>query len=152
MKRLLALLCGLLMLTGCAGKPSQPDKKQYNATFLTLFDTVTTIVGKAEDEADFRQTAQQIHDDLLVYHQLFDIYHEYEGMNNLKTVNDAAGKEPVKVDRAVIDLLLDCKTYYGLTEGRVNAAMGSVLHLWHVARNGGIDDPVHAALPDMEEL
>lgn len=152
MKRILALLCGLLLLAGCAGNPSQPENKQYNATFLTLFDTVTTIVGKAESEESFRQTAQQIHDDLLVYHRLFDIYNEYEGVTNLKTVNDAAGKEPVFVDRAIIDLLLDCKAYCDLTGGRVNVALGSVLHLWHVARNEGIDDPVHAALPDRDEL
>ena len=30
--------------------------------------------------------------------------------------------------------------------------MGAVLHLWHVARNEGIDDPVNAALPREEAL
>ena len=145
----LLLLC--LLLSGCAGV-GEPEVKQYNATFLTLFDTVTTIVGRAESEADFTADAQKIHDELYVYHQLFDIYNDYEGVSNLKTVNDNAGISPVVVDRAIIDLLLDCKDYYDLTGGLVNVAMGSVLRLWHEARNDGLDDMANACLPDSEKL
>ena len=152
MKRFLCiciLLC--LLLSGCAGQTAA-EEKQYNATFLTLFDTVTTIVGKAESEAAFTEMAQAVHDELLVYHRLFDIYNDYEGLNNLKTVNDNAGIAPVTVDRKIIDLLLDCKAYYDLTGGKVNVAMGSVLYLWHEARNDGLDDPANAYLPDREKL
>ena len=139
-----------MLLTACTA-PSQQNKR-YNATFLTLFDTVTTIVGFAESEDAFRATAQSVHDELLTYHQLFDIYNSYDGINNLKTINDNAGIAPVKVDRKIIDLLLDCKEYYDLTDGVVNVAMGSVLHLWHEARNDGIDDPLNARLPDAAAL
>ena len=140
-----------LLLSGCSAEQSD-TRKQYNATFLTLFDTVTTIVGRAEDEAAFKAQTQQIHDDLLIYHQLFDIYHDYEGVNNLKTINDNAGIAPVKVDPEVIALLKDCKAYFGMTGGKVNVAMGSVLRLWHVARNDGFNDPMNAYLPDMADL
>ena len=126
--------------------------KQYTATFLTLFDTVTSIVGRAESEQAHMETAQAIHDELLIYHQLFDIYNDYEGLNNLKTVNDNAGVAPVVVDRAVIDLLLDCREYYDLTDGLVNVAMGSVLVLWHEARNDGLNDMANAYLPESESL
>ena len=149
------LICWLLLvsllLSGCSLR-QEPEKKQYTATFLTLFDTVTSIVGRDESEEAFREKSQQVHDALLEYHQLFDIYNSYEGINNLKTVNDQAGIAPVKVDRRVIDLLLDCKQYYELTGGKVNVAMGSVLYLWHEARNAGIDDPANAYLPDAEKL
>lgn len=152
MKRILILLCAMcLALSGCSAE--QPDAaKQYTATFLTLFDTVTTIVGRAESEETFKAQAQQIHDDLLVYHQLFDIYNDYEGINNIKTVNDNAGKVPVQVDPELIALLQDCRSYCDLTDGRVNAAMGSVLQLWHEARNDGVNDPIHAYLPDAAKL
>lgn len=141
-----------LVLCGCSQGESQTEQSQYTATFLTLFDTVTTVVGRAESQEAFTQTAQQIHDELLIYHQLFDIYESYDGISNLKTINDAAGVEPVQVDRKIIDLLLDCKTYYVLTDGRVNVVMGSVLELWHDAREKGINDPQHAALPDEQAL
>ena len=152
MKRsIIAALVLCLLLSGCAGGAVQ-TQKQYTATFLTLFDTVTTIVGKAESKEAFEEKAQAVHDKLLPYHQLFDIYTDYEGLNNLKTVNDNAGIAPVRVDKLIIDLLLDCKKYASETHGKVNAAMGSVLALWHDARNAGIDDPVNAALPDMDAL
>ena len=152
MKRIFVLLLCLL-LTGCA-MPQQKEHttQQYTATYLDVFDTVTTIIGRAENEESFGETAQAIHEDLLRYHTLFDIYNDYDGVNNLKTVNDNAGVAPVEVDHDIIALLLDCKTYYELTGGKVNAAMGSVLQLWHEARNAGIDDPQNAKLPSMEAL
>ena len=153
MKRCFALILVLVLLSGCAAPAVEADTtQQYTATFLTLFDTVTTIIGRAENEDAFKQTTQAIHDDLQRYHELFDIYNDYEGVNNIKTINDNAGIAPVEVDQAVIDLLLDCKKYYDLTDGKVNAAMGSVLYLWHEARNDGINDPQNAALPSMETL
>ena len=150
MKRVFALLLALsLLLCGCAG--AGEEQKQYSATFLTVFDTMTTILGRDASEAAFQQKAQAVHDELLFYHQLFDIYHEYEGLNNLKTVNDHPG-QAIAVDKAVIDLLLDCKAYYDLTDGRVNAAMGSVLRLWHEAREDGLNDIANAYLPDAAAL
>ena len=110
MKRILGLILALALLTGCAAPlPKADTTQQYTATFLTLFDTVTTIIGRAESEEAFREVSQAIHDDLLRYHELFDIYNEYDGVNNLKTVNDNAGKAPVVVDKAIIDLLTDWK-------------------------------------------
>ena len=150
MKRLILLILAVcLLLNGCS---TQPKSTKYTATYLTLFDTVTTVVGFAEIEEAFTAQAQSIHDELLVYHQLFDIYNDYEGSNNLKTVNDNAGVAPVKVDEKIILLLKDCKRYYDLTGGKVNAAMGSVLQLWHEARSDGINDPVNAYLPDADAL
>ena len=152
MNRLLATLLCVLLLGGCASVPKEPELTKYNASFLNLFDTVTVMTGYAESEESFTETAQAIQDELLYYHQLFDIYNDYEGINNLKTVNDNAGIAPVKVDPAVVELLTDCRTYYELTGGRVNVALGSVLHLWHMARNDSIDDPANAYLPDMAQL
>ena len=152
MKRFLSCILILsFLLCGCTAQ-KEPELKRYTATFLNLFDTVTTIVGHAPTEAEFEAQTQQIHDELEYYHHLFDIYNDYPGLNNLKTVNDRAGVEPVVVERAIIDLLLDCKTYYELTGGTVNVAMGSVLQLWHVARNDGIRDPANAYLPDADAL
>ena len=90
--RLTALLLALaLLLTGCVLPSAGSGKKQYQASYLTLFDTVTYISGMAESEEAFQAQAREIHDQLLTYHQLFDIYNCYEGLNNLKTVNDTMG-------------------------------------------------------------
>ena len=151
--KLPALVLSLaLLLCGCTLPEKEPPKKQYQATFLTLFDTVTFISGLAESEEAFQQEAQQVHDQLLVYHQLFDIYNDYDGLSNLKTVNDNAGVAPVVGDEIIIRFLTDCKAYYELTGHTVNVAMGSVLSLWHEARTEGLNDPSNAALPDRQAL
>ena len=152
MKRLLSVLLLCVLLVGCSSAQKEPEQKQYTASFLDVFDTVTSIAGKADNEETFRTKTQAVHDALLEYHQLFDIYNDYEGVNNLKTVNDNAGIAPVVVDARIIALLKDCKAYYELTDGMVNPAMGSVLQLWHVARNDGINDPANAYLPKEEKL
>ena len=152
MKRILCLLLVCLLLSACAAADIPAETKIYEATFLELFDTVTVIKGGAESKEAFSEIAQSIYDELQMYHQLFDIYNDYEGITHLKTVNDRAGEEPVAVDRRIIDLLLDCKSYYDLTDGRVNVALGSVLKCWHESRDAGIDDPMNAKLPDLDAL
>ena len=148
-----AALAALSLLAGCAAPTAAPQgPKRYEATFLDVFDTVTTVLGYAEDEETFRAGAQEVHDELLSYHQLFDIYNDYDGLNNLKTVNDNAGIAPVEVDGAIVELLTDCKDFYETTAGRVNVAMGSVLSLWHDARETAVNDPESAALPDEAAL
>lgn len=138
---LCALLCGAL--SGC----SSGSKTLRRATYLDLFDTVTVISGYAESEAEFQKTAAHIHDQLLEYHELFDIYHAYSGVNNLYTVNEAAGGAAVSVDPRLPQLLNFCRDMCTRTDGLVNAAMGSVLRLWHDAREAGLDNPEEAALP-----
>ena len=149
MRKLTAVcLCLCLLLGGCA----RPGRKQYQATYLDLFDTVTTITGFWDSEEAFKTQTDRIYEELRTLHQLFDIYEEYDGMNNLKTVNDHAGVSPVKVDDGVIELLKDCRDYYELTDHAVNVAMGSVLSVWHDARSAAEADPEHAALPEETAL
>lgn len=145
LKKMIPLLLLLLLLSGCG-----EEKQVYQTVFLDVFDTVTTLRGYETSEEAFQERAEQVHLALLEYHRLFDIYHDWPG--GLKEVNDSAGLSPVKVDGPVLELLLDCREDYEKTGGRVNVAMGSVLSVWHQAREAGLNDPEHAALPDMEAL
>lgn len=138
----------LLNLTACG----RPVKNRYEGQFLQLFDTATRIIGYAQSKEVFGEYVQQIHDELEIYHQLYDIYNDYEGVNNLKTVNDNAGLAPVKVDRRIIDLLLLAREAYDFSEGRMNVALGAVLRIWHDYREAGTDDPERAEIPPMALL
>ena len=149
MKRTLVLfLLVALLLTGCR---REEEPQRYQATFLTLFDTVTVITGYANSEAEFSETVQHIYDELEDYHQLYDIYHPYSGLNNLYTVNQAGG-DPVAVDTRILELLDFAKQMYTLTDGMCCVTMGSVLSIWHDYREAGISDPLNAALPPEETL
>lgn len=126
--------------------------QRFHAEFLNLFDTVTQIVGYAKNKEEFTQIATDIHDELEVYHELYDIYNDYDGVNNIKTINDNAGKNPVKVDQKIIDMLKMAEEAYEKTDGKVNVAMGSVLSIWHDYRTKGIETPETAQVPPMDKL
>ena len=147
MKRLLWLVGALLVLSGCG-----TGMQRYEATYWDVFDTVTTVSGYAAVQAEFDAAAREIHDALLEYHRLYNIYESYDGLRNLKTVNDQAGIGPVPVDERILSLLQFAQTAWTETGGRVNAAMGSVLALWHDAREQVLEDPDRAALPDRSAL
>ena len=131
-----------------------------NKTFKTqsklnyeLFDTFSTVVSYAEDDKEvFEKNANDVYSLLGEYHKLFDIYYEYEGVVNLKTINKNAGKEALVVDKKLIDFLLYTKEIYELTNGETNVMMGAVLKLWHDARTDGITNPLKAKLPDVKLL
>lgn len=127
-------------------------EKRYEAEFLLLFDTVTQIVGYANTKEEFSEYTQLVYDNLKEYHELYDIYNDYDGKNNIKTINDNAGIKPVKVDKKIIDLLLFSKDAYELTDGKVNVAFGAVLEVWHQYREEGTENPDKAALPPMDIL
>lgn len=152
-RKILASLLVILIifnLTACAA--TEKKQTRYQAQFLELFDTVTTIIGYSENKDDFSEFAQLIYDNLKELHELYDKYHEYEGINNIKTINDNAGIAPVKVDQRIIDLLLFSEEAYEISGGRVNIAFGSVLEVWHDYREEGTEDPTAAKLPPMEVL
>lgn len=147
MKRLLWLIGVLLLLSGC-----RTGMQRYEATYWDVFDTVTTVTGYAAGQAEFDAAAREIHDALLEYHRLYNIYESYDGLRNLKTVNDQAGIAPVPVDERILSLLQFAQTAWTETGGRVNAAMGSVLALWHDAREQALEDPDRATLPNRSAL
>lgn len=154
-KRSISLICLFALLIQCAALIScQKKLSKFTEYSFDYFDTVTTIVGYAEDQEQFHAVSADILAELGEYHKLFTIYHRFEGMENLCTVNELTNGEhrTVTVDRRIIDMLLYAKDVYTLTDGKVNVAMGSVLSIWHKYREHGTDAPWEAQLPPMEQL
>ncbi len=146
-KRITALLLLMLIcmsLTSCS-------EAAYEASFTGVFDTYIQFYSYAESKMYFSEVVNEGMQLMNEYHRLYDIYNDYDGINNVKTINDFAGISPVKVDGKIIDLLKFCKEAYYLTDGNVNVAMGSVLRLWHDKREAATTD-VYAGIPDMSDL
>jgi len=151
-KRLtIAATAVIFFLCGC-GRAQSAEPERYEQTFFDVFDTVTTIVLYDEDADRAAKRLQAVHDELLTYHELYDAYETYEGVNNIRTINENAGIAPVRTDERLTGLLLFAKDMDTLTDGRMNVAMGSVLSIWHDYREAGLDDPENAELPPMEAL
>ena len=169
-KRLFSLACVVLfcatLLVGCVHPAastsvsntatvqdsSMDGWEKYTETWFDVFDTVTTVIGYAPSQQEWDTQIQALHDDLVAYHQLYDIYNHYDGITNLYDVNKQAGSGTVAVDSRIIDLLTEAKEMYNTTQGKLNVAFGAVLTIWHDYREAGLDDPETAQLPPMEEL
>ncbi len=149
MKRLWIVVFLLLFLTGCM---QAEQRKAFDVQYFDYFDTFTSFTVYAEDEKQFQQYAELFQSELEYYHQQFDIYHNYNGINNMKTINDNAGITAVQVDKELLDFLEFAFEEYDRTRGKVNVAMGSVLSIWHSYREQGLSDPGQGQVPDKEIL
>lgn len=140
------LLAGLfLFLAGCVALPPAAAQTpantaaqgllKYTHTFTGTFDTIITMTAYAADQAQFDAWAQAAQQRFIQLHQLFDQFNSYDGINNIKTINDHAGGQPVKVDALIIRLLQDSIDLYQQTGKKVNIAMGAVLKVWSDLRD-----------------
>ena len=150
MKRIISLTLAtvmLLLLTACT-VPTKYKTRSKEISYI-YFNTVSVVssYGDMSDE-EFEEHCSTIDKTLEYYHRLFDIYYEYSGINNLRTVNKNAGIEPVKVDTELIDFLEYCKELFTITKGKTNVMLGSVLRIWHDHREMAEDDPASSSVPD----
>lgn len=128
------------------------EEERYTVTYIDVFDTASQFIGYADSEEIFKEQAELLKTELETYHKLYNIYTSYDGINNIRTINQNAGISPVKVDQKIIDLLKFSINMYHETNGQVNIAMGSVLSIWHDYRTRATNEPDNARLPSMEEL
>jgi thiamine biosynthesis lipoprotein len=112
--------------------------------------TVTSYKGDSAQE--FSKQAEIVKSMLEKYHKLFDIYNEYDGINNIKTINDNAGIAPVKVTPELLEFIKYSKEMYTLTSGSLNIALGSVLTIWHNYRTEALELPQNAKVPSVSSL
>ncbi len=139
-------LCFALIFSACScadgNKSDVRDPKPQSTLFFDYFDTVSTIYDYSGlSGAEFDKLAEYVKEGLKEYHELYDIYNEYEGKNNLALINRLAGQGAIKADPRIIDMLSFAKEMYTRTSGNVNVAMGAVLEIWHEYRAEGKEVP-----------
>ena len=143
MARLTAVLLALMLFLGGCGTRS--DK--FSRTYWDYFDTFATITGYAASQSEFDGACELARRELERCHRLFDIYNEYEGLNNIAAVNKNAGLQPVEVDGEILSLMEFSMDMAAKTGGALNVAMGAVLRLWHDCRDADVP-----YLPDKDAL
>ncbi len=134
----------MLLFTGCS-------QTKYSTYYNDVFDTFSTFICYSDSQEEFDKISDKLHSYMLQLNKKFDIYNDYEGINNLKTINDNAGIKPVKVDKDIIELISYGIDIYDMTDGTVNIAMGSVFEVWHKCRDNALNNNVYA-IPSENEL
>ncbi len=152
------LCCVLFSFVSCSHTPSEETREQVRSrdistVYFNTYSMLSTYGDTSDDNIEkYLKISQEV---LSYYHKLFDIYYEYAGVNNIRTINKNAGKTPVKVDEEMIDFLEYCKQIYTITGGKTNVMLGSVLKIWHDCREKSEDDFGYLPpedLPTSEEI
>ena len=155
-KKAAVILIMLLLMTAVACTPNANQiysgYERHTDTFFDTFDTLIQVIAYTRSEEEFNAYFTQIHQRFQELHQLYDIYNDYPGVNNIKKVNDQAGIAPVAVHDDLINLILFAREWHDKTAGRTNIALGPVLKIWHDYRDEGLFDPSSAQLPPLEDL
>lgn len=159
MKKIVMILLCFLMI-GCTSQSGkQPDQSQNNeiqkvtyTSFEAGFDTVFYLTFySAESEETLKTIFNECVGMAYSYHKLFDIYNNYDGINNIKTINDNAGIQAVQVDEAIIEMLNIAKEMNTMSNGEFDVTYGAVLKVWHNYRDAAESSKV-GPVPDDNEL
>ena len=149
MKKLVKIILAIsfLFMVGCE------DKYEYfKYNVVGPFDTITTYISYAKSQNEFDEQCEMLDERLEYYDKLFDKYTSYDDVNNVKTINDNAGKKPVVVDEALIDLLEVSITRYHEVSSKVNIAFGNVIDIWHGYRENAEANDGIGKVPSQQEL
>lgn len=126
--------------------------KKFDATIYEYFDTITTFTAYCKNEEEFNKYKDLVEQRMAEYHKLFNNYDKFDKVNNFSTINENAGKEKVKVDKKIIDILKEGKKWYKETDGDINIAYGRVLKIWLDLREKSEKDPENIKLPSDKQL
>ncbi|NLD17108.1 MAG: FAD:protein FMN transferase [Tissierellia bacterium] len=157
-KRLLLVILLILTLTGCNSKSKERVYDKHSYTFFNTFDTVVRTVMYVEDEKKAEEYNNYIESRFNELHKEFNKYDKYEGINNVKTINENAGIAPVKVSDDLFDLIKISLEYSKTYTDETDISLGSVLEVWSKYRDINEDlDPSKVyesseLLPSLEEL
>ena len=147
-KFLSILLILLISISGFATAEAQ----KYRYEFFDTFDTLIAIIAYTNDKELFDSEMKKVKEIFTHYHQLFDIYNEYEGINNLATVNKSAFQKSVKVDKELFNFLVYVKDLQNDLNTPANIALGRVLNLWNDARKATESNPQNSYIPELSQL
>lgn len=147
----LALVLGWSSISAAACASADPYVK-FSYSFTSSFDTVIQLVAYTRTQAEFDPFAAACEAQFRELHHLYDIYHPYDGLNNLWTVNQHAGMGPVAVDSRILDLIEFCQVNDRLAAGKVNLALGPVITLWQRYREAAESGSGRPAIPTSPEL
>ena len=128
------------------------NETPHSTTRYGMFDTFATVQSYGiDDEDEFKNKSENVFVILEYYNRQFDIYREYDGINNLCTINKNAGVSPVHVDVELIEFLEYAIKICKKCNCEINIAMGSVLSIWHDVRENASEGD-NIVIPSENEL
>ncbi|MFW5888940.1 MAG: FAD:protein FMN transferase [Bacillota bacterium] len=152
MKKILILILSVftsLFLLGCNNSFNNPDENycelsrvedvyKCNKTSFAFDTTIDITLNVIKDnEYDVETVFDEVSDIIDKYNKLLDAYNEYEGINNIYTINNSEG--PIEIEPELfyaIEYALDNQEIVQKNDDLLfNIALQPVLDIWHEARD-----------------
>lgn len=151
MKKILIILACILCVGGCTSNKEEPiqeptpeatintyddepsyavlDTIAYGDDFVVPFNTTIKLETLRYD--DMVELNPLFQETLQKYAMYFDAYHEYEGLNNITTINNSYGKEEeIILEEDIFNILKEGINLTKLTDGKFNITVGTLFSLW----------------------
>lgn len=125
MKKILSgflVLVIMITLSACSR-----DKEEKFSNSFFAFDTYIQLDGYTNTKEEFDKYYEQAQSEFKKYHELFDAYNNYPKINNIKTINDNAGKKPVKIDAQIYEVLKRSKEEYNKLYKKNNILLAPII-------------------------
>ena len=125
----------LLFVAGCE-KVEQPSLINHivpgdfiEDEFVFPMNTITQL--KMYYQSQYDEVYSSFDEIVISLSKEVDRYHDYEGINNLKTINDSCGSDQyIKVSNELFELIQLSIDITKLSEGKFNLAMGNIIDLY----------------------
>ena len=144
---LIVLLVGILMI-GCT-QTSETKVKEIEPVAETTFLMGTVAKITIYDEVKDKEIFQKIFDKITDIEQRMTINEKYPDSEIIK-LNNASGKEYVKLSEDTFYVLEKAKYYSGLSQGKFDITIGPVVKLWNIGSDKArvpSDEEIAAKLP-----
>jgi FAD:protein FMN transferase len=158
MKNFTLILFSLIFMSGCANITINPQQRFINTAVDVGFnDAPVTFIAYFDNQSKFDESFALLRQELKNYGLLFDKYNLHSNLTNLKSVNDNAGKGPIVVDQALIDLMIYSRKWHQLSRETFDITLGAVLNVWHLYRTEGRElnaqtPRQNGRIPSLDEL
>ncbi len=127
------LFVAILLIGGLATLQYLRRSYEYKSNQF-LMDTLVTITVHGKDETQLKQAVTEAYTEM---HRIADLADGFPqpgtaayNSSDVCRINQQAGKQPVRVDRDTIEMLLLAKKYNRLSDGAFDVTIGPVMELW----------------------
>ncbi|MBP3853390.1 MAG: FAD:protein FMN transferase, partial [Erysipelotrichaceae bacterium] len=150
-KWLLASLLFFVIVYGLSFAVQHPANNDHEIILTDVgFDTPVLLHAQCTEE-EFDRYTEIVKEIYQTNHKRFDIYHEYPDINNLYTINQQTGTQPVSIDSTTLSGI-ELAIRMNRETGAYDPSIGSLLSLWHQYREQGQSDEKKAQLPPDQDI
>ncbi len=134
MKKTYISILSILFLLALSACGREREIVSYDLTTSLYYDTTVSIRLFHEEDEDIEDIKDELHEIMRKTHRLSSWFQSYEGIINVKTINENPGVFH-EVDPVLFDMIALSIEYYEQTDGYFDITLGPVIEIWDEYRD-----------------